>query len=356
MSENNKDGHPFEEDLLKQALSESLQTPSGSNQTDSDQQESGDPLYNEDRGMAESEEDNHKFMQVDDESRFVAEDLPVKNTSTYTEVEDGLNTDAASEINVSGNVKNMNNSGLSRIVIAVVILSTIGFTVSNWKTSQKIDTLTAQLESVEAMVNHNPTRNAGQAENEKEQQAGSSDQRDEEILMQLLTQTMENREAIKGMRQLLTASASQNNRKSAAITSAAAVASKESVITMAATVTEVPAVTDKPEKQILQTAKSIDGKKTESLKPKIAKPASYKKSQGWNIILTSLKNEANADRELAALQGIGMQVEKHAVKVRGETFYQLRTGWFKQKDDALAYIKNVISSKGYKGAWARRME
>jgi len=86
-----------------------------------------------------------------------------------------------------------------------------------------------------------------------------------------------------------------------------------------------------------------------------AKPILDKKDRGWNVIITSLKNEKMANRELAALLKSGLHVEKHTVEVRGETFHQLRVGWFEKKDDARAYLKNVIIGLGYRDAWIRHL-
>lgn len=70
----------------------------------------------------------------------------------------------------------------------------------------------------------------------------------------------------------------------------------------------------------------------------------------------SLKNGEMADRELAALQGNGVRVEKQTVQVNGETFYQLRAGWFARKDEALQYRKRLITDLGYEGAWVRQTD
>lgn len=85
-----------------------------------------------------------------------------------------------------------------------------------------------------------------------------------------------------------------------------------------------------------------------------ASAASDNRKRGWAVYLTSLKSEEIADRELARLQSQGIQAEKHIAMVRGEKYFQLRTGQFEKTEEALARMRQVAAKVGYKDAWIAR--
>jgi cell division septation protein DedD len=163
---------------------------------------------------------------------------------------------------------------------------------------------------------------------------------------------------IKALKLLVADIAAQNNANSAIMASIpSAISSGDSIASPVSPKAEETEVADKvAAKKISEITEQAGATKQETAMPEAAKPAHLKEGRGWNIVLISLKNEAIADRELAALLKRGHQVEKYTVKVHGETFHQLRTGWFEQKDDALADLKKVISRLGYKDAWIRHMQ
>ena len=315
---------------------------------------------------AEEEEDylaeddmEDEYDDREDEDFAAAEELPAADEPVYP-----INRDeptmaapaaptAPTAPDAAGKADNSNSSGISRIVIAVIVLSAIGFTASNWMANQKIDTLTARLENVEALLNDNSAGNQGQQPPQGAQQNEAFDQKNEAVLMQLSAQTMENRDAIETLRQAMAEAAKA--RASEAKTAAAG-SGKPAATAEAPAKEATPAASKSTE--TAPAAKQAASESNEQPAPKTASPASTsaKKGKGWNVVLMSLKNEEMAERELAALKKNGVQAEIHAVKVKGTIYHQLRLGWFEQKDDALQYIKDVVKDLGYKDAWIRQTD
>jgi cell division septation protein DedD len=250
------------------------------------------------------------------------------------------------------------NNGISWIVMAVIFLSAAGFTASSWMANQKIAALKVQIENIEIRMNNSLSVDADQVTHEKAQHAINIGQKNEATLMQLATQIMENREGIEALKQLVANTAAQNYANTAIMLSVPpAFSSEDSIASPVSPKADEAEIADRVAgMKIAETAKKAGIAKQETSMPETAKPVLLKNGRGWNIVLMSLKNEAMADRELAALLKNGYQAEKHIVKVHGETFHQLRVGWFEQKDDALAYLKNVIAGMGYKDAWIRHMQ
>jgi cell division septation protein DedD len=360
--------HHFDEDALKQALSEPLEPPVDSEPENSKPSEPSEPLYDEDDAESdsvESIEENDEFNDQDskniqqtnrgDEVATEVSDDEVTNISPKTE--GNLNSATKPSSDSSRNCDNNSNSGISWVVIVVIVLAAAGFTVSNWMANQKIAALKVQLENIESRMNNGLGADANQVTNEKTERATNSGQGDEAILMQLATQIMENREAIAALKQPVMDAAVQNNTDTAiAVSAPPSTSSEDSIASPASPKAEQAEVAEKVAVKAADTAKQADAAKQEMPMPAPPKPVSRNKDRGWNIIIMSLKNEAMADSELAALLKNGQQAEKHTVKVHGETFHQLRTGRFERKEDALAYIKNVIKGLGYKDAWIGRMK
>lgn len=253
--------------------------------------------------------------------------------------------------------KNSNN-GISWIVMAVILLSAAAFTASGWMTNQKIAALKIQIENLEIQMNNNRNAEADQVLHENIQQAISSGQKREAMLMQQAAQLIENREELESLKQLVADTVAQNKINSAIMASIPpAISSEDPIAKAVSPTTEQAEVADTVAvRKISAKTESSAATKQEMAIPEAARPEDSKKNQGWNVILISLKNEATADRELAALLKQGQQAEKHSVEVHGETFYQLRTGRFEREDDARAHLKTVIRNLGYKDAWIRHMQ
>jgi cell division septation protein DedD len=360
--------HHFDEDILKQALSEPLETPADSGQANSNHSEPAEPLYDEGEAALteknlESKETNDEYNDLDQENLLhensdngiVTENTNVENTNNFPKMEDDLNFATISSSDPSSDCKNTNNNGISRIVMAVIVLSAAGFTASNWMTNQKIEALKVQIENMETRMNNSMGVDADQVTHEKAQHATNSGQENGAILMQLVTQIMENREAIEALKQPVTDTAAQNNTDTAITVNALPATSSENSITSPVSPkAEVGEVADEVAGKIAAATAKAAAAKQEASIPEVAKPVLNKKGRGWNIILMTLKNETMADRELAALLKSGVQAEKHAVEVHGETLHELRIGAFEQIGDARAYKKNVISGLGYKDAWIKQ--
>ena len=335
----NKENHPFDEEALRDALSESLQSAATEHPA-ADGRESETPLFDRDTGTAqtkgeglddelsygdlaeawqeEPEEEREEYLPEDDggdsEEEMAMEETHDEPIRTFQEL-------GASEPPTKSADKSVpaEGGGISRIVIGIIVLCVIGFTASNWMTSRKVDALVTQLEETQTRLNAMSQKlNRLPAETTSE----AANQANEAMLAQLAASIVENRETIDSVKQSLeTIALSKRSEPQPEIPAAP------------------PAKAAAPIKQTKQPAKAT------------AKPAPSKKVPGWSVVLMSLKNEAMADEELAALRTKGIQAEKHAVQVKGETYHQLRVGRFAQKDDALAYSKELAGTMGYKGAW-----
>jgi len=285
--------------------------------------------------MSDSENNSHAF----DEGALKQALNESLDNSAYSEQENSQ--------------RKISDNGISWIVMAVILLSAAGFTVSSWITSQKITALKVQIENLEIQMNNSLNAEADQVTHEKVQHAINSGQKNEAILIRQATQIRQNIEEIEALKQLVTDAVAQSKAASAIMASIPpAIRLEDSIASPANPKADEPEVARK----ISEITEKADVTKQETAVPEAAKPVPLKKGQGWNIVLTSLKNEAMADRELAALLKRGHQAEKHTVKVHGETFHQLRTGWFEQKADAFADLTTAISGLGYKDAWIRHTD
>ena len=254
-------------------------------------------------------------------------------------------------------MQKLSGNGISWIAMTVILLAAAGFTASGWMANQKIAALEIEISNSEIRMNKLSIE-ANQMIHEKVQHAINSEQKNEALLMQQVTQIRANRKEIKALKQLVADMAAQNNANTAIMAKLPPAVSPESS-------TAAPAIL-KPEmavaankavaRKISQITEKVGTTEQATTTLEVAKPTPLKPDQGWNIVLISLKNEATAGRELAALLKRGHQAEKHTVTVHGETFYQLRTGWFDQEDDARAHLKKVISSLEYKDAWIRQIQ
>jgi len=360
MSDNNKENHPFDEETLRQALSESLQ-PASAERSNPGEDESATPLFDRDAPSEDTEGDEFGSFDTDDELNYgdLAESwqepevegqeeyLPEDEDESdmeqpyaepiraYPETSDRV-TSSAVQPTADTPDKNTNtdSAGLSRIVIGVIVLCAVGFTAANWMTSRKVETLTDRMEAMETKLN-TLTQRVNQAPAENDREATASIQSVDTTLAQLTATIMENREAIDALKQTAEASATSSGG-----------APKPEILAAAPAETAVPVKKDQASKETVQQPR-------QQAQP-AAKPAPGKTASGWTVVLMSLKNEAMADEELAALLGKGVRVEKHTVQVKGETYHQLRAGQFEQKDAAIAYSKEVAGSLGYKEAWVSR--
>jgi hypothetical protein len=86
MSDSGKESHAFDEDALKQALSESLEIPADSGQVNSDHSEPAEPLYEE----GEAETENLESIEENDE--FNGQDL---ENMQQPNRDDGVATESA---------------------------------------------------------------------------------------------------------------------------------------------------------------------------------------------------------------------------------------------------------------------
>lgn len=365
MPDNKNDSHPFEEDILKNALSESLQFSSRADtrQTHSDEPE--EAIHEGNEMASEVEMDRQEFDSLLSDERLSYDDLEEawqENDADDTAEDEGFSEDAReeevyqvnrgapnvappSEPEHQGKGNNPNGSGISRIVVAVIVLCAIGFTASNWMANRKIDVLTAKFEGIEARISDN----SGEGRQQAQQEAGAG-QENEAILMQLSAQIMENREAIETMKQEL----ARTDAARPADMPAAKIASPEKQETTQKTpAAELSAASGAAAVQATPAVEKAVAKNNEPPKQKTAETEAGRNGQGWNVVLMSLKNEDMANKELARLKGKGIQAEKHTVKVKGVTYHQLRAGWFERKDEALLYIKNTITELGYRDAWIR---
>ena len=356
--------HHFDEIVMKQALNEPLETPMNSGQMNTDRSEPAEPLYDEGEAVAALKETSDEYNDLnqnnlhraDSDNGIVTENTNIEDTNNFPKMEDELNFATMSSSDTSSDYNHTNNNGISRIVMAVIVLSAAGFTAFNWMANQKIEALKVQIENMETRMNNSVGVDAGQVTHEKAQHATNSGQEYEAILMQLATQIRQNREAIKALKQPVTNTAAQNNTDTAITASVPpAISSEDSIASPVSLKAEVGEVADEAAGKMAGTAKEAGAAKQETSMQETAKPASRKKGRGWNIILMTLKNETMADREVATLLKSGVQTEKHAVEVHGETLHELRTGRFEKINDARAYIKNVISGLGYKDAWIRQI-
>lgn len=214
MSDNSRDSHPFGEDALKQAMSESLHTPPGSGEDNPARRE---PAETEDGGvMHRWREDTLIGSRPEndwrEEGRNRFPEFHADGSDIYTGQKESARTPGPKAAAAGG--------GLSRIVIAIVLLSAIGFTVSNWMANRKIEALTARLEEIQTRMQDSVVTDEEQARNELERQSREAY---EAALVQLSAQVMENSETIKGLQQ----SAVQNSTEQAAARSEAAAAPPE---------------------------------------------------------------------------------------------------------------------------------
>ncbi len=350
----NESDHHFYEDTLKQALGEPLEIPVHSESENSDHSESVESSDNEGetkKETPESMEDIDEFndqnfenkQQITKDNEVATESANDEDRNISPKVEGDLNFTATSTSDSSSCHNNTNNNGISQIVMTVIVLSVAGFTAFNWMANQTLEALKLQIESLETRMNNSSGIDADQVTDAKAQHVTDSEQENEVILMQMATQIRENREAIKALKQPVIDTA-------ITVSALPEISSEDSIVDSSSS------RVDKVVRKKVETTKKVSTTKRGMPMPETPKSVSSKKSRGWNIILTSLKNEVIADRELATLLKSGQQVEKHTVKVHGETFHQLRTGWFERKDDALAYLKKAISDLGYRDAWIRRTQ
>ena len=361
MSDNNEENRPFDEEILKQALSESLQSESQSepqpDPIDEEAVETEMPLFDdkqpedaaEDTGLnrfdteeelsygdlveAWQEQEEQDEDASEDEADFdEPEDIPIAQDS-----EEETPPPAPTPTNVMKQKQEgeqVNNPGFSRIVIGVVALCAIGFTASNWMTNQKVDELTKQLAGIENRLD-TLSQKIGQPPVENNMEAEETKLRDQATLAQLTAGIMENREAIDALERSMAEAERQNNAKPAKPAASPAKAAAP--------------VQQMREKEVRESAEKAPA----TAKPE-AQAAPAKKSPGWTVVLMSLKNEAMADAELSGLLGKGIKAEKHTVMVHGDTFHQVRAGRFDSKEEATAYIKSTLSTLGYQDAWVSR--
>ncbi|ATX78560.1 Sporulation related domain-containing protein [Mariprofundus aestuarium] len=336
MSDSGKENHTFDEDALKQALSEQLYDES---------EAATDPLKSMEENDDFIDQDSEHMEQTEWVDEASTEDVRAKETRIIPKKEDDLNFATKPLPDSSSNSNKTGSKGISRIVMAVIALAAAGFSVSSWMANQKIAALQLQVESIEARMNSGLGVDAGQGD--QAQYTADSGPDNGAILMQLATQIMENREAIKALEPPVKNSAVQSTTDAPM----GASSSEGSTASLPAPEEEKARTADKEVKKVAEPLKKAAAVKSAKPIPEAAKSAAREKGEGWSVVLMSLKSEEMADRELAALLKSGHKAEKHMVKVRGETYYQLRMGWFAQKDDAHAYIKNVITGMGYKDVW-----
>ncbi|ATX82894.1 Sporulation related domain-containing protein [Mariprofundus ferrinatatus] len=338
MTDNGKDdGHAFDGDALKQALSE--------------------PLYEKSKATEEilehlkrHEEFNTQDPDTDMEPRDMADDAAMESTTAddtpiIPNKEDVMNFSTAAKTTSSSPLENRGNIGISRVVMAVIILAATGFTASIWMTNQKIDDLKSRVGQMEARMNNSLAIDPNQAAN------GLPDQESEDILMQLASQIMENREAINALKQPVSEEPAQNSIDSEKTTAVSAISTDKTPPQQEVVSTANAETADAPAEKTTKPESKTPVAKSSPSTSKSASRAAGNSKQGWGVVITSLKNEAMADKELAVLLERGLQAEKHTVKVRGETFHQLRVGWFEQKEDAAAHLNSVVHGLGYKDAW-----
>lgn len=333
MSSSENDDRTFDQDALKQALSETLYNDP---EPDSD---SEPRLFDEDEPDSSSEAGPAPFVDEDESPLPVGSGygdkvrIPINVPDMNLSESNNTPPSPAAENSHKGN-----GGGISRIFMVVVALAVAGFTAANWIASQKIDALSVQFEQLKAEM-------ADSENSDRAKTTDNSEQASSEILMQLATQITENREAIKSLQQAMTASTSPNSdtpvKKERPEKATKTVASSSNMTPKVAP-KKVTAV-EKPNKPAAQ----------EKSKP-TAIPAAKQATPSWGVVITSLKNEAMADREIAALKQKGYTVMKHTVTVKGSTFHQLRMGSFEKKEDAIKYMKSTVRSLGYKDAWISR--
>ena len=351
----NKENHPFDEEMLRSALSESLQS-APAEEPDADQTGSATPLFDreamadkrEEEGfdafsgddelnygdLAESwqEEDEEEYLPEDEEEEAAMEQTHDEPIHAYPETKKQLAPGAPQPApNASGNSGGAEGTGLSRLVIGIIVLCAIGFTASNWMTSRKVDALVGQLEETQARLDALTQKVSRLPAGDD---TADSSQSGEAMLAQLTAGVLENREAIDTLKRSVETLANIDRSQP-----------KQDIPVAGPAETAAPG---KPEKTPPAAKKAKE-------QPKLpAKPAAGKQSPGWSVVLMSLKNEAMADEELAVLLGKGIKAEKHTVLVKGETYHQLRAGSFEQKEAALDYSRELSETLGYKGAWVSR--
>ena len=94
------------------------------------------------------------------------------------------------------------------------------------------------------------------------------------------------------------------------------------------------------------------------VKPKLPPKPSIKpkasSSGAWSVNLMSLTDATIARQQLASIRGKGVSAEIKPAEISGRTWYRIRVGGFKSKQDAQKYAKAVAKKLGLASTWVTR--
>ena len=221
------------------------------------------------------------------------------------------------------------------LAMVVVILSLVGFTVSNWMIRQQVEELTEQIEMIEARLDQ-------------------------------ATNMAADRDALKRNSKDVSEPASQPQETETRKLTAQVAEIVQTVGALQRSLDEMQRLRPAPAEPRLQgknqstpqdkdanqeTKKNKSGEKAVTPNSVGENEGIEKRKKTWTVYLKALEDEESADRELAKLKEAGILAEKRKIKARGKVLYQLTAGRFDWTADGRAFIRDVAIKAGYKDAW-----
>jgi len=237
-------------------------------------------------------------------------------------------------------------SKVNAIFTAVLVLSLVGFSSTNWMMHKHLGQLTATTADLQSSLtamqenkakseNNMLARIAGLEDSFRQVRLKLGQQSGDDSLVALELRLVEAEKEISRLR-LVMHSTTKNKRIRRA---------------------KAPVVTRKP-KLVANASKHTPPKTTNRTPISTSThslPISKGSEQNWFVNLATRSDEFAADSEIKKMRKAGMMAEKHGVKVRGKKYWRLSVAGFSSRQAAHKFIQNVAAKRGFPDAWVYQM-